>query len=102
MESLLLKCPDLDNRLENVNDIDYYGFNKVLKEAVNLYYSSDVVHMLNCIGNDFFPGGDTHILQSAFAEMTGINCIRDNRYGIHNILTKKQITIIRHTTLDDY
>jgi hypothetical protein len=102
IKSLLLSCPYLSEKLENVNDIDFYGFDSVLNEAIHLYAGNDYVHGLNCIGNDFFESTDTHILLSKFVEITGFDCIRDKELGIYNILTKKQINVIAHKTLEDY
>lgn len=102
VESLLLSCPYLPEKLDNVNDVDFYGFDSVLREAIKLYSGNDFVHGLNCIGNDFFDPKDTHILLSRFVEITGFDCIRDKELGIYNILTKKQINVIAHKTLEDY
>ena len=102
IERLILACPYLEEKLNNVDDVEYIGFSNVLKQAVNLYSTKDVLHTLNCIGNDFFNKDDTHILLSKFAEITGIDCIRNEKFGIWNILTKTQINIIAHKTMEDY
>ena len=102
IERLLLASPSLDDRLNNIDDVEYTGFDNVLKQAIALYSTKDVLHTLNCIGNDFYEKEDTYILLKKFAEITGYNCVRDSKSGIWNILTKKQITILAHKTMEDY
>lgn len=93
IEAMILACPNLEYCLENYGEIDYEGFDKVLKRAVDSYMGLHFLDCLNCLGNDFFPGKDCHILLSKFAEIKGIDCITDKSRYIYVILTKKQITI---------
>jgi hypothetical protein len=92
IESLILKSSDLEYYLSNFDDIDYYGFDKVFKDASKLYIGGHFLDTLNKIGNDFFPD-DYHILLSEFVKLTGINCIKDSKRDIFVILDKKYITI---------
>ena len=102
VERMILAAPDLEEKLNNVNDVEYYGFDKVLREAIGLYSTGDVVHTLNCIGTDFFAPEETHILLDKFTELTGYNCVCDKELGIYNVFTKRHIRVIRHASLDDY
>lgn len=95
IESLILKAPDLENRLSDFGDIDWEGFDEVLSMTINSYTGRDFyTNTLNTLGNDFFDPEDTHILLNAFVKMTGINCITDSERGIYVILDKSYINII--------
>jgi hypothetical protein len=92
--SLICASPNLEYRLEDHGDIDYYGFNVVLDMAVKIYAKeSFYTHILNTIGNDFYERNETHILLDAFVKLTGINCIKDSERGIYVILAKRFIEI---------
>jgi len=101
IETLLLTSPSFDDRILNFGDTEYEGMDKVLKSAVKTYSTLSILDCLNCIGNDFFESGDTHLLLSKFVKLTGIDCITDLSRDIYVILTKKQIEIISCNNADD-
>jgi hypothetical protein len=95
VEFLLLAAPDLDDRLNNFGDVDYYGFDKVLADAIHAYAGQDAITILNTIGNDFYSPEDTHLLLKKFIEITGYDCVVNKERGIWVILSKQQLTIKR-------
>ena len=95
VKKLISVCPDLKDKLSNFGDIEWEGYNSVLKTAIDSYVDMNVIDGLNAIGNDFFDFEDTHILLSKFVKETGYNAIIDTTTGIYVILTVNQIKIIK-------
>jgi hypothetical protein len=100
---MIIKAPNLDERLNDQGDIEFEGYNTVLFNAVKLYEGMQFLDGLNAIGNDFYDGSDCYIQLREFKRATGIDCITDLSRDIYVVLDKNQITIqkVVHEQEDD-
>jgi hypothetical protein len=69
IKNLLQLAPDLSTALENYGDIEYEGFNKVFREALDSmfeYQEDTLLKTLFTINNDFFPYHNEEFLKAVY------------------------------------
>lgn len=95
IRQLILNSPYLEERLRNFGDYEYYGFQKVLHDTIEIFIVNDVINCLNCLGNDFYCVETTSLLLNKFVELTGYDSVFIEEDGIIVALTKDIISIKR-------
>lgn len=99
IEQIIKSAPDLDDSLTNYGDVDYEGFGKVLKRAVDSYTDLPKFHAMNALHNDFYDGHPSTFLQN-FTKITGHDgVVHESKPGeyIVNVFHPHQIKSVYNT-----
>lgn len=90
IRELIKSSPELDDHLWNFGDYEHYGKEKILNEAVDIYYTNQFTPLdtLNKISNDFYRGYEGDYLANI-----------QNKIGWDHVLTeadgKKVVTVFK-------
>lgn len=70
IQKLIQAAPDHRESLMNYGDVNHYGYNRVLRDAVDSYEDIPKFQAMNSMGNDFY-GGHAGLLNKHIKEITG-------------------------------
>lgn len=76
IRSIISKAPELDDKLGNFDDIEYVGRSAVMNKAVRSYVGMPIMHGLNSLANDFYPG-QVEAFNQAVRDSTGYDGVFD-------------------------
>lgn len=102
IEQIIKSAPDLDDSLTNYGDVDYEGFGKVLKRAVDSYKDVPKFHAMTALHGDFYNGHPSKFLQT-FTNITGHDgVVYESKPGeyIVNVFHPHQIKSVYNTTFN--
>lgn len=71
VKGMITSAPDHKESLENHGDISYYGYNKVLNDAVGAYVNLPKFHAIVALHNDFYGSGSHEDLLKSITKHTG-------------------------------
>ncbi len=99
IEQLIKSAPDYHDSLTNYGDVDYEGFNRVLKRAVDSYTDLPKFHAMVALHGDFYSGHPSTFLQN-FTKVTGHDgVVHESKPGeyIVNVFHPHQIKSVYNT-----
>jgi hypothetical protein len=101
---LLKNSPQFDEAISNFGDVGWSGEEKVLAEAVDIYWQlaeGDTLRALYSIANDFWQGHDAVFLQTAIDKTGYDGVIRKSYEETHAVAwVPEQITIVERLEIE--
>lgn len=64
IQRLIQAAPDHKESLMNYGDVNHYGYNRVLRDAVDAFADLPKFHAMNALGNDFYSGHEGELLKN--------------------------------------